>query len=158
VAPQLRFEPARQPAQLRMHVNDISAARISSFLNNWGYARTRETALGNLRLMHALNQQLHVPVKDCRAAAEFLLAAKMICPLGGQYVVRDEATPGSGGGSRWTSTKLEEFQPKGGLVPEAPAAYVAPPLNWFRGLDLHASVVGTLLAAHVEVVMQLPGK
>ena len=25
VAPQLRFEPARQPAQLRLHVNDISA-------------------------------------------------------------------------------------------------------------------------------------
>ena len=91
VAPQLRFEPARQPAQLRLHVNDVSAARIAPFLNNWGYARTRETALGNIRLMHSLNQQLHVPVKDCREAAEFLLAAKLVCPLGGQYVVRDAA-------------------------------------------------------------------
>ena len=69
-------------------------ARIAPFLNNWGYARTRETALGNLRLMHSLNQQLHVPVKDCREAAEFLLAAKLVCPLGGQYVVRD-VPPGS---------------------------------------------------------------
>ena len=137
-----------------MHVNDISAARITPFLNNWGYARTRETALGNIRLMHSLNQQLHVPVKDCREAAEFLLAAKLICPLGGQYVIRDLA----GGESRWTSTRLEEFLPKGGFVPEAPPGYVAPPLNWFRGLDLHASLVDTLLAAHVEVVMQLPGK
>ena len=152
VAPQLRFEPARQPAQLRLHVNDLTGARITPFVNNWGYARTRETALGNLRLMHSLNQQLHVPVKDCRAAAEFLLAAKLVCPLGGQYVVRDVAD----GESRWTSTKLEEFQPKGGFAPEAPQGYVAPPLNWFRGLDVHASLIDTLLAAHVEVVMQLP--
>ena len=157
VAPQLHFEPARQPAQLRLHVNDVSGARITTFLNNWGYARTRETALGNLRLIHSLDQQLHVPVKDCREAAEFLLAAKLVCPLGGQYVLRDAAPAGSGP-SRWTSTKLEEFQPKGGFVPEAPQGYVAPPLNWFRGLDLHASLVDTLLAAHVEVIMQLPEK
>ena len=108
--------------------------------------------MGNIRLMHSLNQQLHVPVKDCREAAEFLLAAKLVCPLGGQYVLREVPD----GESRWTSTKLEEFQPKGGFVPEAPPGYVAPPLNWFRGLDLHAALVDTLLAAHVEVVMQLP--
>ncbi|MGO9115485.1 MAG: hypothetical protein ACLP9L_40255 [Thermoguttaceae bacterium] len=154
VASRLRFEPAKQPAQLRLHVNDITGARIAPFLNNWGYARTRETALGNIRLMHSLNQQLHVPVKDCREAAEFLLAAKLVCPLGGQYVLRDVPA----GESYWTSTRLEEFQPQGGFVPEAPQGYVAPPLNWFRGLDLHAALVDTLLAAHVEVVMQLPGK
>jgi len=154
VAPQLRFEPARQPAQLRLHVNDITGARITPFLNNWGYARTRETALGNIRLMHSLNQQLHVPVKDCREAAEFLLNAKLVCPLGGQYVVRDLPA----GESRWTSTQLEESQSKGGFLAEAPSGYVAPPLNWFRGLDLNASLIDTLLAAHVEVVMQLPGK
>ena len=158
VAPQLHFEPAGQPAQLRLHINDVSAARITPFLNNWGYARTRETALGNLRLMHSLDQQLHVPVKDCREAAEFLLAAKLVCPLGGQYVLRDGVPSGSAGEGRWTSTKLEEFQPIGGFVPQAPQGYVAPPLNWFRGLDLHASLVGTLLTAHVEVVMQLPDK
>jgi hypothetical protein len=154
VAPQLHFEPAKQPAQLRLHVNDVSGARIAPFLNNWGYARTRETALGNLRLVHSINQQLHVPVKECREAAEFLLAAKLVCPLGGQYVLREAPEAGS----FWTSTKLEEVRTEGGLVPQAPQGYVAPPLNWFRGLDLHASLIDTLLAAHAEVVMQLPGK
>jgi hypothetical protein len=152
VAPQLRFEPAKQPTQLRLHINDVTGAQITPFLNNWGYARTRETALGNVRLMHALNQQLHVPAKDCREAAEFLLAAKLVCPLGGQYVLRDVAD----GASRWTSTKLDESPARPGLFSPAPAGYVAPPLNWFRGLDLHASLVGTLLSAHVEVVMQIP--
>jgi hypothetical protein len=152
IAPQLHFEPARHEAQLRVHVNDVSGARITPFLNNWGYARTRETTLGNLRLLHSLGEQLHVPVEQCREAAEFLLAAKLICPLGGQYVVRNRAE----GSSYWTSTRLEEFQPKGGLVPEAPQGYVAPPLNWFRGLDMHAALIDRLLAAHVEVDMQLP--
>ena len=154
IAPQLHYEPAQHLAQFRLHVNDPSAARIATFLNNWGYARTRETALGNVRLMHALNQQLHVPVKDCREAAEFLLAAKLVCPLGGDYAVRDVP----GGESRWNSIKLEEFQPQGGLLPSAPAGYVAPPLSWFRGLDLHAALDGNLLAAHAEVIMQSPGK
>ena len=37
-----------------------------------GLHRTRETALGNLRLMQAFQQQLHVPAADCKAAAESL--------------------------------------------------------------------------------------
>jgi hypothetical protein len=152
VAPQLRFEPAKYPAQLRLHVNDVTGGQITPFLNNWGYARTRETALGNVRLMQALNQQLHVPPKDCREAAEFLLAAKLVCPLGGQYVLRD--VPDSM--SRWTSTKLEESSPRPGMFASAPAGYIAPPLNWFRGLDLHATLDGTLLSAHAEVIMQMP--
>ena len=111
IAPQLHFEPAKQPAQLRLHINDVTGAQITPFLNNWGYARTRETALGNVRLMQALNQQLHVPAKDCREAAEFLLAAKLVCPLGGQYVLRDVPD----GTSRWTSTKLEESSGRPGM-------------------------------------------
>ncbi len=152
VAPQLRFEPAKQPAQVRLHVNDVTGAKITPFLNNWGYARTRETALGNVRLMQSLNQQLHVPAKDCREAAEFLLAAKLVCPLGGDYVLRDVPS----GASRWTSTKLEEAPGQTGMFSTAPAGYVAPPLNWFRGLDLHATVAETLLSAHAEVIMQMP--
>ena len=61
MAAQLHYEPAKQLAQLRMHVNDVSGTQITPFLNNWGYGRTRETALGNVRLMQSLNQQLHVP-------------------------------------------------------------------------------------------------
>ena len=152
IAPQLRFESATQPAQLRLHINDVTGAQITPFLNNWGYARTRETALGNVRLMHSLNQQLHVPAKDCQEAAEFLLSAKLVCPLGGRYVLRDVAD----GASRWTSTKLEESPARPGIFAAAPTGYIAPPLNWFRGLELHASLVDTLLSAHAEVDMQMP--
>jgi hypothetical protein len=158
VAPQLRFEPAARAAQLRLHVGDLSSARITPFLNNLGFARTRDTALGNLRLLFALQQQLHVPAKDCKEAAELLLGAKLVCPLGGQYVLRDvpggPGRPAAPGG--WTSTKLEGAASPPGMRVEAPQGYVAPPLNWFRGLDLDAALVGDVLSAHAELIMQMP--
>ena len=103
VTPQLHFEQTERPAQARLHVGDIAQARVTPALNNWGYSRTRETALGNLRLMHALDQQLHVPPEHCKEAAEFLLSAKLICPLGGQYVF--QKTPDGLG--HWTAPALE---------------------------------------------------
>ena len=103
VVPQLRFEPAQRPAQVRLRVDDVSHARITPALNDLGYARTRETSLGNLRLLHALDEQLHVPPAACKEAAEFLLDAKLICPLGGEYVLREQ----NGEPPHWTSTALE---------------------------------------------------
>ena len=131
VRPQLRFEPAERPAQFRLHVGDVASARLTPALNTLGYLRTRETSLGNLRLMHALEQQLHVPGPDCRAAAELVLDAKLVCPLGGKYEYRE--TPGGPG--QWISTALESGGSGGFLDVNVPEGYAAPPLNWFRGLD-----------------------
>jgi hypothetical protein len=152
VSNQLRFEPAARPGQLWLHVGDPTHARMTPFLNGMLYGRTRETALGNVRLLHAMNQQLHVPPKTCREAVEFVMDAKLVCPLGGKYVLRDV----QGGVERWTSTVLEKSAPQAGLVLQAPAGYVAPPLSWFRGLDLDAAWVENVLSAHGEVLMQLP--
>jgi hypothetical protein len=146
VTPQLHFEQAGRPAQARLHVGDVSQARVTPALNNWAYSRCRETALGNIRLMHALDQQLHVPPANCKEAAEFLLAAKLVCPLGGQYVFR----PTPDGLGYWTAPALEADS--GG----PPPGYVAPPLDWFRGLDLEATMTENALSAHAVVIMQLP--
>ncbi len=155
VTPQLRWEERPRPAQAWLHVGDVSQARVMPAVNRWGYSRTRETALGNLRLLHALEQQLHVPPEDCRRAAESLLAAKLICPLGGKYVLRK--TPE--GPAVWTSTALEAEGPRGAAAgTEPPPGYLAPPLNWFRGLDLEATIIADSLSAHADIIMQLPVK
>lgn len=152
VRPQLRFEPAPRPAQLRLRVGDISAARLTPMLNTLGYLRTRDTSLGNLRLMHAIGQQIHVPESDCRQAAELLLDAKLICPLGGDYEYRE--TPEGLG--YWTSTALDT-SPSGSLLDvQVPEGYAAPPLDWFRALELDATMTDKDLSAHVELIMQLP--
>jgi hypothetical protein len=154
VTPQLRFQQAERPAQLRLHVGDPSEARMAAFLNDLGYVRTRETSLGNLRLMSSLSQQFHVPPKDSKTVAEELLGAKLICPLGGKYFFQE--TPEGGGW--WTSTALEGSPGGSVLSGQAPAGYQAPPLSWFRGLELEATMTEQILSAHAEVVMQLPAK
>ncbi len=147
VVPRLKFEQAERPAQLRLHVGDPSRARITPLLNSWSYWRTCQTSLGNLRLMHALGQQLHVPAEDCKETAELLLAAKLICPLGGRYVYHK--TPG-----RWTSTALLHDLSRSPLGVQPPRGYVAPPLSWFRGVELDAMLTADAMLVHAEVVMQ----
>jgi hypothetical protein len=152
VTPQLRFEKAERPAQFRLRVGDISRARLTPAINTLSYLRTRDTSLGNVRLMHALNQQLHVPGPDCKTAAELLLGATLVCPLGGEYVWREA----DDGGGWWTSTALDESTGESVLDVRVPPGYQAPPLTWFRGLVLDATMTGDRLSAHAEIDMQMP--
>jgi hypothetical protein len=105
-------------------------------------------------LMHALEQQLHIPPTAAKEAAEFLLDAKLICPLGGQYVLR--AVVGSE--PQWNSTVLEKHESSGTLREHAPDGYLSPPLNWFRGLDLDATINQKSISAHAEVDMLMPAQ
>ena len=97
-----------------------------------------------------------MPPAACREAAEFLLDAKLICPLGGKYVLREA----NGEPPHWTSTALEQNR-NAGRPPckvHAPAGYQSPPLSWFRGLDLDATMTEKNVSAHAEVIMQMPAK
>jgi len=154
VCPQLRLEPAERPAQLRLRVGEVSSAQLTPALNALGYTRTRDTSLGNLRLLHAIGQQLHVPGPDCLAAAELLLGARLVCPLGGKYEYRE--TPDGRG--HWVSTALAPRDGGGLLDTNVPEGYQAPPLNWFRGLVLDATMSEKDLSAHAAILMQLPEK
>lgn len=151
VAPRLRFQEASEPAQIRLQVDDVSVASVMPALNNYLHGRTAETSRGNLRLMHALEQQLGVPLEECRETAEKLLDAKLVCPLGGQYALSQSPA----GVGFWTSTALAESPPAS--VPGAETeAFLAPPLNWFRGLTARVHVMPDALSVHAEVVMQSP--
>ena len=152
VTSRLKFVPAERPAQVRLRVADLSQSKIASFANTWGYQRSRQTSLGNLRLMHQVIQQFHVPGDRAKTAAELLLDAKLICPLGGQYVYRQ--TPQGAGG--WTSTFFDGERRDGPPTARPPSGYQAPPLNWFRGLDLESLVEPETLALHAQVIMQMP--
>ena len=152
VVPRLKFRQAEGPAQLRLRIDDLSQARMTPLLNNLAYGQSRETSLGNVRLMTTIAQQFQVPPADCKEAAEFLLGAKLVCPLGGEYEL--EKTPDGHGW--WTSTGLFGGGQRGLLGAIAPQGYQAPPLRWFRGLDLQATMVRESLSAHAEIIMQMP--
>jgi hypothetical protein len=75
--------------------------------------------------------------------------------LGGQYVYHQ--SPDEPG--HWTSTVLlEDRRPPGLLAAQAPEGYLAPPLSWFRGLTLDATMTENVLSAHAETLMQGPSK
>jgi hypothetical protein len=152
VLPRLHFEEAERPAQFRLRVEDLSNRRFFEMANDIAYARTRQTCVANIRLMESLGQQLHVPGPYCKEAADVLLGIKLICPLGGEFVYA--RTPGGVG--YWTSTELAKGSPGGIFTAEAPEGYLAPPMNWFRGMSLDALLLPETLVAHAEILMQKP--
>jgi hypothetical protein len=152
VASQLQYVEVDKPAQARLDVGDVSRARITPLLNDLGYDRTAETSRGNLRLMHQLNQQLGVPVAECRGVAEDLLDARLICPLGGEYALKE-----AGSGMQWWTSSAIAGSRRSGLLPEpAPESFVAPPLSWFRGLNAEMQILPETLNVHAEVLMYQP--
>ena len=154
VAPQLQLVDAPRPAQLRLDANDLSHDRMAPLVNQLAYARTRMTAEGNLRLLHSLQQQLHVPGPHAKEAAELLLDARVIDPLGGEYVYH-----GTSQGGFWSATSLEG-SPRSRLLAPAPLppGFLPPPLNWFRGLSLDALLDPEALTVHASILMQKPAK
>lgn len=152
ISPQLRWEETSRPAQAWFRAADLSQARLAPALNSLGYSRTRETSLGNLRLMQQVMTQFHVPADDARAAAEAILGARLIDPLGGEY----QLTKSQGGVPYWTSTSLATPREPGQAA--MPAGYQAPPLNWFRGMNLEALLEPGVLTMHIDLDMQMPRK
>lgn len=154
VGPQVRFIEAERPAQIRLRAADISQANFVPLVNALVFGRSRETTLGNLRLIEAMRQQLHVPDDDALAAAEALLGAKLVCPLGGQYTY--QRTPEGVG--YWTSTALDRPAERRALMATPPNGYTAQALTWFRGMMAELTLVEGKAAIHAEVEMAKPAK
>lgn len=154
VTPQLRWEETDREAQIRVSLGDLSAAQITPLLNSYVYWRTKQTSLGNLRLLRDFRQQLHIPVEDCKTAAELLLDVKLQCPLQGEYVLQTD----EGGTPRWTSTAFAPESERRFLAAAPPPGFLTPPLNWLRGLEVEALVAPEGVTAHVEVLMESPAE
>ncbi|MDX1963149.1 MAG: hypothetical protein SFX18_08345 [Pirellulales bacterium] len=148
VANQFMVVEAPRPAQVWLHVADLSQSQTRSFATALGYFQARKISLGNLRLLHVLTSQLGVPVEGARQVAEELLQARLRDPLGGEYVVENP----TGLLPRWQTTAWGPLSAK--LLTQVPPEFVSPPLGWFRGLDADAALVAKEATAHIELEMQ----
>jgi len=145
VVPQLHSEAAPRPAQIRLRCGDLSHAQVAPLVNRLAFERSRQTELGNLRLLHAMQQQFHVPGDAARTAAELIIDARLISPLGGDYVFQ----PGPGPSGTWSTTiNLGDGQFLGGSLP---ADFLPPPLNWLRGLDADVQCTQRQISLHADV-------
>ncbi len=88
VVPQLRFEKAVRPAQVRLKVGDLSQRPDRAGPQRSRLRANAGDVVGQSAAVERLGQQLHVPPAACLDTAERLLDAKIICPLGGKYVLR----------------------------------------------------------------------
>jgi hypothetical protein len=154
VTPQLRVVEAETPAQIRLHVGDLSQAKFRPWVNGLYYSRALEASAGNVRLLHAMNQQLGVPLADCRQAAENLLDAELVCPLGGKYELVEDIGRGEGrrvseGGLSWQSSAWA-----GRRLGQVPDDFEAPLIKWFRGVDAHLIKDGERIVARAELDVQ----
>lgn len=141
VTPNLRMTEAEIPAQVRIHVGDLHDAKVAPLVNRLYYDRAVTASSGNVRYLHMLNQQFHVPLRDCYNVAQDILNAELRCVLGGEYELKQE----DGEDLYWRSTGWRE---KDEAIPED---YVAPLITWFRGLDGHLTKQNGQLLVHFEV-------
>ncbi len=142
--PDLRVEPTENPAQIRVHIGDVSRSQLASWVSYLSYERATQTSVGNAKLLQAMSQQLRVPRAEALQTTQDLLNAKLVCSLEGMYELVDRGD----GQPAWRSTK---WPVAGQPVPED---YKAPPLEWFRGLDLDLTKYGDRMVMHAEVDMQ----
>ncbi len=145
VTPHLAPEETQDDAQIRIHVGDLSQAKLRTWVNNLAYYRAGQASMGNAKLLHTLSQQLSVPRQDALQVAEHLLDAKLVCALNGEYYLDQQ--PGSIGlwkSDRWTN-------PPG---VSRPGDYSAPALEWFRGLEFSLTKYGDRVVVHAQLDMQ----
>jgi hypothetical protein len=145
VTPQLRVEETEDAAQVRLHIGDLSNAKLQTLVNQLSYNRAWQASLGNTRLLHILTQQLQVPRNEALAVAEQLLDAKLRCTLDGDYTLNAIAEGADGWtSSRWNSTAASAM----------PDDYRAPLLDWFRGAEAGLTMPGDHLVLHATLDMQ----
>jgi hypothetical protein len=132
-------------AQIRVHVADLSEAKLAGWVNNLSYERARQSSVGNVKLLHLLHQQLGVPYEEARETAEQLLNAQLVCPLDGEY----ELTQRDNGALAWQSSAWPNA--RGAAAPDD---YESPILSWFRGLDARLAKHPDHIMIHAEIQLQ----
>src|SRR5262249_46181211 len=147
VTPQIKLEETERPAQLRVRVADLAPTQMAAILNAYGYERTRRASAGNVDFMHALMQQMRVPAAGARDAMRDVLAARPVCPMGGEFKLGDSKTA-------WISSAwAKEYI---GQENEVPPGFKSPFLQWFHGLDLEFAINATTLTTHIELELAPP--
>jgi hypothetical protein len=135
----LQLVPADRPAQVRLRVGDLSASNLKAWANILFFQRSWETSIANVELLNLVIQQFNLPRETARQAVEELLGVQLMCSLGGEYelaLVDDSRV-------EWQSTHWPSFS-----QPAMPADYVAPPMQWFRGLSLDVYQRDTQFVVH----------
>ena len=146
--PQLTPQQSEYLAQVRVRVGDLSDSKLRPWIDAWSDYRAFQTSKANADLLHAVSQQLGVPREQALQVAESILDVNLICTLGGDYVLHEDAD----GQRSWVSTAWSgetKDQEKLRKQKEAPA--VSPIMEWFRGLEADLVMLDDRVIAYAQL-------
>lgn len=143
-APELAAERVDTAAQLRVQVGDVKNSQFGKWANDLDFQRAWETSVGNVHLLHLIAQQLHVAMPDAIDVAETILDAKLVCPLGGEYQLYENAD----GTTRWASSAWVDGKQA------ARQQYVSPLMNWLRGFEAEITIEDDRIVARGTLDIQ----
>jgi hypothetical protein len=134
---QLHFEESDHPAQIWLRADDVLSSHVAPLVNQLAQKYVVSIDRGNVRLMKQMNEQLGLPAPMCQAAAEDLLGAKLLAPMGGEYQCLPQADGTAG-------------------LPVGPAmqgSYELPALRWLRRVRAEALLQENHLFVHFDLDM-----
>ena len=145
VTPLLKLEKAERPAQIRLNVKDLRRTKLADMIRSAAYLRTRKVSAGNVYLIHSLIRQFNVAPREGMAAAQRLLGARLVCPLGQGYKL-DEGPAATWSSAEWETRTMHE-------ISRIPEGFRFDGLEWFRRLQLEFTldVPARTLKTHVEL-------
>jgi uncharacterized protein (TIGR03000 family) len=138
-------EETERPAQIRFRLGDLGESKFGAVLQAICYMHARRISSTNTQLLAELTQQFGVPAAEARTAAEQLLGAKLVCPLGGEY----RFDPQGVAAPRWKSTGW----PRASVYEDTavPGNYRFSFLQWLRGAEIYFDLTPTVLSVHAEL-------
>ncbi|MEM0926270.1 MAG: hypothetical protein AAGJ83_09570, partial [Planctomycetota bacterium] len=140
--PYLEAAEVDDAATVRARVGSLLGSKLEGWVNQQLYQRAARSSVAGAEFLNLLEGQLRVPPSEALQVAERVLGDPLQCSLGGQY----EYSPRNG---RWISTAWV-----GGAPLEVPPPnYVAPLLNWFRGMEMTMTQYSDRLVADLDVVI-----
>ncbi len=150
VAGSLNIVETEQPAQIWLQVDDISSSRVAGLASQIGYMISRGVSRGNESFLHRLTTQLGIPPDQALDVGQRLLDAKIISPVGGRF----ELVSRQGEFPTWAVAADNGANEQMALPLVAPAGYISPPFDWFRGVKLYGGTDSRGLWAHADLAIQ----
>jgi hypothetical protein len=149
--PYLAIADSLEPAQVRLHVDNLKGTQLETWVNQQVYRLHYKSSRAGARLLESLSSQLHVPASEAPRIVDALLDAKLQCPLGGEYRLRDETY-----GENWESSAWPVGGPVAPVKVDAPHDYSAPLMQWFRGASARLTQYDDRLVADMVFDIEMP--
>ncbi len=137
VQPYLAYEIAPTPQHIWIKITDPMSVAVGYRINDMCYAVSARTSLANLVMLQTMVQQLGVNPANAMTFYEKLSSAKMVSPIGGEYVYELRNNTGY-----WTDSALGDANMRnlGWFSVHAPEGYLAQPWAWFLGGDFQFKI------------------